>query len=146
MSSTFVYTPKGYFNLQTVDRAVFKKDGSYELISKDVVVDDDHRHFDNLITAVVPCSTEMECLILCEGDHEHPEDEVAVEPVLAWGLTVSGSLVPMTPSSMEGITDEPYALRKVGHPRVFTHDSIGGWANEKEWLASSSASKKRIIG
>lgn len=72
-----------------------------------------------------------------KGDDEHPADEVLIEPVLAWGLTLLGTLIPITPSAMDGVTELHYGLRKVGSARVYSSSNIGGWASMDEWAAGT---------
>ena len=137
MSDTFIYTPKGYVNLRTVERVNFKSDASHTIIVDGEVVDNNHKDFGDHVVSVVPCVTEMEYLTIMEGSDEHPSDEILVEPVLAWGLTVLGTLIPMTPSSMEGVTELHYGLRKTGSPRVYTASNIGGWPSDEDWATDT---------
>lgn len=139
MSATFIYTPSGWANLAKVDLAAFKKDPKetgHQLMSNGQVIDPNNLNFGNTVVSVVACQGEFEYLTFIEGDDEHPDDEILVEPVLAWGLTALGSLVPMTPTAMDGETDKHYALRKAGSPRVYSDQNTGGWPDAVAWLAS----------
>lgn len=143
MSSTFIYTRRGYVNLSKIDRADFNKDGTHTLMVGDEVIDERHHDFGNYIVSLASCAEAVECLTICGSDDEHPEEEILVEPVLAWGLTTIGAVVPITPSSMEGEPDKQYALRKVGSARVYTNNNIGGWSDEKEWLTYTMSYKRK---
>lgn len=137
MSVTFVYTPRGYVRLDTIERAAFVRDSATtQLIAADgKVIDDGHANFGEVIVSIVACSTEYECLTIVEADEEHPR-EVCAEPVLAWGLTALGHLVPITPSSREGVK-ERFALRKVGSEATYCDYSVSGWPDAKAWLEST---------
>lgn len=142
MSGTFVYTSKGYLNLAKVELARSKANSTgMELISEEgIVLDADNRDFASKIISIVACGAEFECLTAIGGDEEHP-DQVGAEPVLAWGLTSLGSLVPITPGYPGGVTEEPYALRKVGSPLVYSADHVT-LPDDKAWLAATSADRR----
>lgn len=141
MAANFIYTPRGYINVSQIRRAAHNKDGTFRLTDHEgLELDDRNMGFGEQIVSVVPCTEPLECLTFMPGDEEHPADEVLAEPVLAWGLTTVGLVLPITPSSMEGVTESGYALRKVGQDRVYSGDNIGGWTNSEEWVASKKPS------
>lgn len=141
MSAIFIYTPRGYYNLSHIKVAAFNKDGTHRLCDLEgMEIDGSSRSFGEQIVSVLPCSEPLELLSFMPGDDDHPEDEILIEPVVAWGLTALGHLRPITPAALEGVTESGYGLRKVGQDRVYTMDNVGGWKNADDWRSSKKKS------
>lgn len=131
--TSFIYTPKGYVNLNSIQMAQSGQTNWRKLITNDgVVVDDNHPDFGITITSVTPVTDEWECFTPCGGD-EAGTYTAECEPVLAWGLTVLGDLIPITPSEMSGV-EGYYALRKVGTAPVYSR--YGQYKTPEEWVDS----------
>lgn len=147
MSAQFIYTPKGYVNVSQIAIARSNRDGTHRLYDlAGELLDERCVDFGSQIVSIAPCSEPTEYLTIMPADEEHAE-EILVEPVVAWGLTMLGDTVPITPSSMDGVEELHYGLRKVGQERVYTSSNIGGWENAKAWLEyMKSVGKPVIIG
>ena len=143
MTTNFVWTPKGYVNLNTVEATRFTKGNRHQTVIDGKLVDE-CVDFANTITAVIPAQG-WECLSICKADEAHPE-EVLIDPVIAWGKTVGGKLRPITASEMGGVEGEDYVLRQLGNPRVYSEGSIGGWPNLEAWRAQRAQSHKALEG
>ncbi|HYH23701.1 MAG TPA: hypothetical protein VD995_34220 [Azospirillum sp.] len=132
MNPVFVYTPGGYINANRIETARFNKDGRHSIVVDGVVVDSNHVDFGSLLVSLTPVSGEWECLTLC--GEEDGTNSVWAEPVIAWGLTMLGEVVPVTPSERTGNFGNP-GLRKVGTAQVH----VSGFATYKDadaWLAA----------
>jgi hypothetical protein len=127
--TTFIYTPKGYINLANIEIARHKKGTSHEIVVDERVVDSDHAGFGNTITQMIPVQGNWECLMPCDG--ESASESVWREPVIAWGLSVLGDTVPITPTRTDWASEE-FALQREGDPRVFEFDAI--YPNIGDWL------------
>jgi hypothetical protein len=144
MAAGFVYVGGKWVNLDKIESAETNRDGTHRLMVAGEVVDERNANFLETIAAVVPENRALECLTYCEGDDEHPEDEISIEPVLAWAWTVQGQLIPITPSAPEGVKHgEEYGLRHRGEERVFG-SAIGGYANAEAWLAAVLRRKPKL--
>lgn len=129
--SCFIYTPKGYVNLSSVEQARINQDGRHSIVVDGKIVDDNHVDFRETIVSIVPINGEWECLY--PHNEEDNTKSLLSEPILAWGLTVLGSMVPITPSGMGGV-HERVALRKVGDTRIYEGGAIGGFDDLNSWL------------
>ena len=67
-------------------------------------------------------------------DAFHDEDGYGIDEVIAWGLTLSGDVVPLTPHNTNG-EHEPGAFRHVASGRVYVpYDCT--YENADSWLAA----------
>jgi hypothetical protein len=128
MTSTFIYTPNGYVNLDAVSEARFGDGKRYQIFVGDRVVDGENPDFGNTVVSIAPVNGEWDCIVKCTED-DGSESALAL-PVLAWGLTALGRLVPITPGNASGV-EGSYALRKVGEGRVYyemnTYETADAW-------------------
>lgn len=144
MAAGFVNIGSKWVNLYKIESAESNSDGTHRLVAEGHVVDERNVNFLETVADVVPENRALECLTFCEGDDDHPEDEISIEPILAWAWTVQGKLLPIVPSAPEGIKHgEQYALRYRGEERVFG-SAIGGYANAEEWLAAVLRRKPKL--
>jgi hypothetical protein len=133
----FVYTPRGYVNLDGITEARFKRTGGFELYAGDTPIDADHPDFPDLVVSVLPVTGDWECLSVCA--EEDGSDSLWSEPVLAWGFTVTGHLIPITPSETSGVADG-FALRRAGTTRI--HEAgFGEYEDETSWLQAHREAK-----
>lgn len=137
MANRFIYTGKRYVNLDTVQAAQTKQNGRHQIVVDGNVIDDNNVDFGRTIVSVVAVQGEWECL------RAEALEFILSEPVIAWGVTVLGEVVPITPGELGGVEGD-FGLRKLGSPRVYSPQSIGGFANDKEWLAVTSTQEAQI--
>lgn len=128
MATRFIYTGKDYVNLDTVQVAKSKDDGRHQIVVGGKVIDDHNLEFLTTLVSVIPVQGEWECLLRAETP-----DSFTCEPVIAWGVTVLGKVVPITPGEPGGVEGE-CGLRMMGRPRVYSPNNMGGYADDKEWL------------
>lgn len=57
------------------------------------------------------------------------------DPVIAWGLTRRGEVVPVTASDLDGVRG-PFGLRRHREPRVYSAAVLGGYDNADQWLVA----------
>jgi len=118
MTHSFVHTEPGvWVNLARVDTLRRLRNGNYEVTVDGRVVDDNCPGPDETIVQIVPNDGGWELLSLCDAGT--PEMSVYVEPIIAWGLTPFGVVVPVTPMEPAGDHGE-VAYRGHGDPRIFT--------------------------
>ncbi len=139
MNIRFIRTPKGYVNLATVQRA--KPNGDEKtstIVVGDKVIDRRFENFKGTIVAILPTQGQWDCLY---ARPDRPEKDM-VMPVLAWGLDVTGRLMPVTPVHVTGLRWDwgqgGVAVRKAGNPWVYGYDGYGlevASRNEKAWRA-----------
>jgi len=127
----FVYTQGRFRNLSTITEMERKENGSERLFVGDEIVDGNHREFLSTIETIVPVQGDWECLTKA-GDKDGNTMILAV-PVLAWGQTVYGALVPITATEPGGV-DGPYALRRSGNDAVYSAEDLAPYKDEDEWL------------
>jgi hypothetical protein len=130
VATRFIYTGRDYVNLDTVQVAKSKDDGRHQLVGGGKMIDDNSVDFLKTIVSVVAVQGEWECLARGEG-----LEPAISDPVIAWGVTVLGEVIPITPAEPSGVQGE-FALRKAGSPRVYA-SSMGGYDNETEWLTTT---------
>jgi hypothetical protein len=131
MSERFVYVGAGYVNLRHVDQVRINKDGRHTLISNGKVVDENNAQFAEAIVSVIPVQGEWECLSsVAEDDGSFT---AYAEPVLAWGWTATGCLLPITPGELQGVIGG-FALRRVGTARIYGMDT--NYPDTDAWLAA----------
>lgn len=123
--SIFIETDKGFVNLDKVE-IVRESNREYHLIIENEVIGS-AKDFDEQIAFSTAVKGNWECLQIDEDNESLPS-----EPVIAWGFTVLGSCVPLTPSCPEGV-HEKYLLRKSGDPRVYDPQS-GAFENVSAWV------------
>lgn len=83
------------------------------------------------VCMVVPNTEGWEYVATTSPD-EKGDLHLVSEPILAWGLTASGTLVPMTPTAPDGILNGRYVLRIRGQPTVY--DGFIQYGNAELWL------------
>lgn len=140
--SSFVYTPKGFVNLSSIQRIKHSHDGKTEIVVDGEVMDNDNRSMDNALISIASAGGEWLYLVLCEaGDGS---SEIFKESVIAWGLTAFGSVVPVIPSDLGNLRNfnEDYALQKVGEESVSSRDQT--YENEQAWLEDILGKKKQL--
>jgi hypothetical protein len=130
--AVFIYTPRGYVNLDRVEMAPHKKNGKHGIVVDGEEIDDNNIGFLNVLVSVVPVQGDWECLTSIE--EEDGSRSVLADPVLAWGLDTMGILRPITASEKAGVEGD-YALRKHGENRVYGWGNIGGFSTAEEWLS-----------
>ena len=138
MSTRFVYVGGGYLNLSQIERVRIKRDGRHELIVNGAVVDDNHPDFPAAIASVIQPQGEWECLSTIS--EEDGSLSLYDEPILAWGFTVTGNLVPITAGELGGVEGE-FGLRKVGDARVYTIDIT--YPDADSWLLDQNRKQNK---
>ncbi len=131
MPPVFIFAGSKYLNLNKISEVSRKRDGKFNIFIDDEVADDNNADFENKITTVIPVSGEWECLQ--KVSEEDGQFSVYREPVLAWGFSVFGHLVPVVPSNMGG-DDDWVALRKCGEEKIYT--SVGDYDDLNAWIAA----------
>ena len=136
--STFVYDGRGYIKVDDIERARAVGNGKWRVETKGGT----HEifNFDSELVSVVPCAEPLECLI--PASDEDDVDYYSV-PVIAWGMTVLGVLVPVTAFEPDGVGGN-YAIRKPGDRQVAScealYDDADQWVAEmKKYAALTSA-------
>jgi hypothetical protein len=131
----FIHTEHGYRRLSDVKMDKIDNDGNH------VLRDDENNkiseHGEVLlqrIISIIPPSGEWEQVYTCK--EEDGATKVYSEPVIAWGLTTVGSIVPVTPTAPEGVPNGA-AVRKVGRPEIYVGSTTH--TNEEDWLRSGDA-------
>jgi hypothetical protein len=144
MDVKFLRGARGFYRLANVESAQFKKNDCYEIRIAGQIVDE-CLGFPDVIASVIPPQGDWECLTLCAADNDHAE-EVLVDPIIAWGVTVSGALRPITPSEPEGVEGDDFVTRKVGAQRVYGSGNIGGWSDMDAWRRHRATTRKTLAG
>lgn len=132
MAGPFVYVGDKYVALDSIRQAVRAEDGRLVLSSAEGVIDRENTEFESLLLGLVPAQGEWECITpFVEDDGDLSP---VVEPVLAFGLSVFGNLVPVTPGAPGGVLGD-YVLRRPGRLTVY---GAGGTfdGGVDEWLDS----------
>lgn len=128
--SAFVNTDDGLVNLDQVER-IYEGDNHnpsmVNLVGGRAVALAPYVSLDKQITQVIPAGDAWELLRRDSTDR----NEFWVDPVIAWGVTIRGFLVPITAYSPSGEHDETVALRDVRTGHVYRdgemHRSAAGW-------------------
>lgn len=136
MSRQFIDTPNGYVSLDEISYVHRKKDGRFEIGTVGGILDGNRRHFDRTIVQYLPAPADLECLFF---DSDAPDSYFA-EPIIAFGQTITGELVPVTLGWMEGIFHD-HGRRKVGIPQIFEDDIT--YPNIDDWLRSHSEQESK---
>ncbi len=124
--SNFVYTDQGFVNLDKVEIVRIGRSEYHLVINNEVV--GSTKDFEAQIVFAIPVEENWECLHI-----EDDEDgSLPIEPVIAWGFTVLGNCVPVTPVCTEGV-HENYLLRKSGDPRVYEPQN-GAFEKVSAWV------------
>ena len=132
MAGPFVYVGDKYVALESIRQAVRAEEGRMVLSSAEGVVDRENTEFESLLLGLVPPQGEWECIT--PFVEEDGDLSPVIEPVLAFGLSVFGNLVPVVPSAPGGVMGE-YVLRRPGQTAV--HGVGGPFAGGvDEWLDS----------
>lgn len=131
----FVYTTRGYRRLSDIKEVKIADDGKRSLWGEGKEqISEYHNDLDRYIISIIPTSGEWEQVYTLAEDDGMVK--VYSEPVIAWGLTTFGTVIPVTPTAPEGLPDGS-ALRKVGRPEIY----VGGmpYENEDSWLRKGGA-------
>jgi hypothetical protein len=130
---TFIYTDSGFLSVDRIEPAIHSKDGRYEIIVDGRTFLARDAEFERKIVSIVPVGTERwECLTRLLDDGLAPA--IWSEPVIAWGLTMLGDTIPITPVDTDGVAEGTFALRKIGEGRVHVPGD-GTYASAEEWFA-----------
>jgi hypothetical protein len=141
-----IFTENGYLNLAFLKLAKPKPNGRLELIGHDdqVLDADCPRHILNTVTETVRPAGDWEVLNL------QPEDDGPTtwyaRPVLAWGVTLNGQIVPISSSDMDDVDTcygRPQAIRKIGDPKVY----CGGaeYPDADAWFADALRREPKLV-
>lgn len=122
MPPIFIWTPKAWVNLANIERAIFE-DGTSKVtlrLADGTVVDQARPSFIEQLVQIIPADQGWECIDVAMV---HDSEEVCweIEPVIAWGLGLTGTLVPVTPRHKSG-QFEPCWLRRSGSEMVYASD------------------------
>lgn len=125
----FIHTDRGYRRLSDVKKVRIAEDGKRSLLGEDnEKISDYGEIIDGRIISIIQPHGEWEHIYYMED--EDGGRKLFSEPVIAWGLTAIGSVIPVVPTVPEGLPDSP-AIRKVGRPEIYVGSSI--YNNEEEW-------------
>lgn len=135
MAGPFVSVGDKYVALDSIRQAVRTGDGALVLSSEQGVLDRENTEFDSILLALVPPQGDWECITPLEEDDGRLT--AVAEPVLAFGLSIFGHLVPVVPSFPNGILGE-YVLRRPGQSAV---QGVSGRfpGGVEDWLESLTA-------
>jgi hypothetical protein len=134
----FVYTSQGWHNLDRVDEALFNGN-RVDLVVDGQVVDRGNPTFLEQLVSATPALTEWECIE--RGCEEDGPEAIVVTPVLAWGFTVIGALVPITATDMHGMHGN-YGLREKGTHTVYADGSR--YSDAEAWLKAQNEQERRF--
>jgi hypothetical protein len=138
----FIYTDRGFVNLDRIERAIPKNDGRYEIVVDGKTVTARDTEFERKIVSIVAVAEgQWECLTRLLDDGDPPA--ILSEPILAWGLTALGDTVPITAVDTDGGAAGTFALRKIGDARVFV-PGHGTYDNAEDWLAEGVKEKATV--
>lgn len=125
----FISTSRGYANLNDIELVKLRRRNKYQFVVGGSIIDKNVPQFGNELTKIIPVNGDWECLTEI-GDARH-ERHLRVEPVVAWGFTVLGAVVPVTPGSMKGVEGK-FALRQRGQAEIYSADQT--YASQEDWL------------
>lgn len=131
----FIHTERGYRRLADVKAIKIDNEGNHTL--RDDSNDKISEHGEVVlerIVSLIALTGEWEQVYTCT--EEDGTTKIFTEPVIAWGLTVVGSVIPVTPTAPEGLPNAP-ALRKVGRPEIYVSSTT--YDTEERWLRSHDA-------
>jgi hypothetical protein len=128
--AAFTRTARGFLNLDVVGEGIERSGGKFDLLVHGQTLDDKNAYFEKAITSIVASEGAWEVIIPVEPDPDGPR--YVVEPILAWGLTVAGHLLPITASEPEGV-DGQFVVRQHGRARVYGVGNVGGWNDVDHW-------------
>ncbi len=132
MAGPYIYVGDKYVALDAIRQAVRGADGSLVLSAAEGVVDRENSEFESTLLGIVSPQGEWECIT--PFVEEDGDLSAVIEPVLAFGLSIFGNLVPVVPSAPGGVASE-YVLRRPGQTAV--HGVGGPFAGGiDEWLDS----------
>ena len=129
--SKFIHTSQGYINVDRIDRIVSKQEG-VDIIVGGETIEASTSPAESGVVSVIPTQGQWEVLEYIDDAEYFSKygQSYFIEPVIAWGLTLQGSLVPITPLSMDGTTGD-FAFRQLNSARVYTpnaaYDSLDAW-------------------
>jgi len=126
----FVATSRGYANLGDIDLVRTRRRNRYQFVVDGSVIDKNVPQFGGELTKIIPVTGEWECLIKTTVP-----TEAQIEPVIAWGFTVLGAVVPVTPSKLNGVEGK-FALRRKGEETVY--GAAKTYASGEEWLKAGT--------
>lgn len=132
MAGPYIFVGDKYVALDAIHQAVRGADGALVLSAAEGVVDRENTEFESTLLTLVPPQGDWECIT--PFVEEDGDLSAVVEPVLAFGLSIFGTLVPVVPSAPGGVQSE-YVLRRPGQTAVH---GVGGPfdGGVDEWLDS----------
>lgn len=131
----FVHTGRGYRRLSDIKVGKIADDGKVTLWGEEnEKISEYGDDFSGHIVSIIPVTGEWEQVYTCTEDDG--TTKVYSEPVIAWGLTVLGAVIPVTPTAPEGLPNSS-ALRKVGRPDIYVGSTT--YEDEANWLRSGDA-------
>ena len=135
MTGPYIFVGKKYVALSQICSAEPGPLG-YTLSGENAVLDKDNVEFDAVLLAIIPAQDGWECISAFAKDNG--ELVAVIEPVIAFGLNVFGTTVPVTPGAPSGVCGD-YVLRQAGQKPVYGAD--GSWPGGLEdWLENLSES------
>ena len=134
MAGPFIYVGGKYVALDSIRQAARSDDGRFVLSTEQGAVDRENTEFESTLLGLVPTQGEWECII--PYAEEDGSLTPVIDPVLAFGLGIFGTLVPVVPGAPGGGLGD-YVLRQPGHTTVY---GMGGafQGGVDEWLDSLS--------
>lgn len=131
--NTFFRTERGWINSAHVVRLDERGDHSHFLTLSDGTYADLLTDPDDQIVQIVPANGDWELLVPYTDDDAGELSYIA-EPVIAWGLMLTGTVTPITPLARTAVERAYAGLRKAGSPEVLT--PFGSYSDSAEWLSS----------
>lgn len=126
--ATFIEIGHGSINIEEV-RHISMDGRTLTLKTGDTV--EAIRDATTMLMQLVPAVGDWEVLWFCpDGD----EPSVDVAPLVAWGLRISGDMVPVTPLHPDGQWDKTPGVRRKGTAEIF--DNFGRYDDEADFLKS----------
>lgn len=137
----FIYGPNAsYLNVNRIEKAERTDSGRYRIIIDGLVADENNAEFESKIVSIIPVSGQWEVLTLVGEDDGH--SSLSSEPILAWGLTLLGKTVPVTPTQPHGVS-EGHAVRKIGSPEVYVENCA--YESLEDWMQSMATPVRATI-
>lgn len=126
----FVSTSKGYANLNDIEFVRARRRDRHQFVVDGSIIDKNVPKFGNELTKIIPVTGDWECLIATAVP-----TEALIEPIIAWGFTVLGAVIPVTPSKLKGV-DGKFGLRRKGEEMVY--GATQTYASGEEWLKAGT--------
>jgi hypothetical protein len=129
----FMYAGSGEINLDAIESLESLRGGKtrIRLRSGEVVEVDGHIDPWREVVQIIPVQGEWECLI---AGFEPGSGEwfCVAEPIIAWGFTAKGSVVPVTPMDTGATLEDGYGVRRVGTKEIHVAETRT-FADENQW-------------